>query len=90
MNADNRSRTELLNRVSRVSFAVNELNLYLNTHPQDSNALDMFNEVSQKRLALLDEFAKKYGPLIVDYADENCNESWNWIQMPWPWQEGGC
>ncbi len=90
MNADKRSRADLLNRVSIVSFAVNELNLYLNTHPQDTNALDMFNEVSQKRLALLEEYAKKYGPLIVDYADGNCKEGWNWIQMPWPWQEGGC
>lgn len=90
MNADNRSRNDLLNKINKVSFAVNELNLYLNTHPQDSDALEMFHEVSQKRLSLLDEFAKRYGPLIADYAEEDCNGYWNWIQMPWPWQEGGC
>lgn len=90
MNADNRSRKALLDRINKVSFAANELNLYLNTHPDDSNALNMFAEVRRQRITLLEEFAKKYGPLTVDYAGENCSENWNWIQMPWPWQEGGC
>lgn len=90
MNANSRSRSDLLNRINEVSFAVVELNLYLDTHPDDRNALSLFSQYSRQRLDLLHQYAEMYGPLTVDYADENSSEYWNWIQMPWPWQEGGC
>lgn len=90
MNIDNRSRSDLLDKINAVSFVVNELNLYLNTHPDDSDALEMFADFSRRRLLLLEEFAKRFGPLTVDFAGGNCDKSWNWIHFPWPWQEGGC
>ena len=27
---------------------------------------------------------------IVRSAAESCADRWNWINEPWPWQEGGC
>ena len=36
------------------------------------------------------EYAKYYGPLTVDTAVPSCSDRWNWINEPWPWQEGGC
>jgi spore coat protein JB len=91
MAANNKpSRREMLQKINEVSFAVVELNLFLDTHPEDSNALEYFNECSRHRQKLLREYARMYGPLIVDDANENPGSYWNWIQMPWPWQEGGC
>lgn len=35
----------------------------------------------------LKEYAEVYGPLTVDTVSEN-SDCWNWINEPWPWQEG--
>ena len=64
--------------------------LYLDTHPCDSEALAYFHEMSAHRNDALKQYASAYGPLTVDTADYSCAERWNWINEPWPWQEGGC
>lgn len=73
-----------------LSFAVDDVKLYLDTHPRDQEALDFFYEYNKKRNQLLKEYAKYYGPLTVDTAVPSCSDRWNWINEPWPWQEGGC
>lgn len=37
----NRSRCQLLGEINEVSFAVNDLHLYLDTHPCDEKALTL-------------------------------------------------
>ena len=82
------NRRQLLNHINQVSFAVDEVKLYLDTHPCDTEALEYFREMSRRRNQALKEYASAYGPLTIDTADESCAERWNWIK--WPWQEGGC
>ena len=84
------NRKELLNHINQVSFAVDEVKLYLDTHPCDQEALVYFHEYSRKRNEALNEYARAYGPLTIDTASESCTERWTWINEPWPWQEGGC
>ena len=36
------------------------------------------------------EYAAAYGPLTIDTAEASCADRWNWVNEPWPWQEGGC
>ena len=67
-----------------------DVKLYLDTHPRYQEALDFFYEYNKKRNQLLKEYAKYYGPLTVDTAVPSCSDRWNWINEPWPWQEGGC
>ena len=45
--------------------------------------------ISGEAVQALKEYAKYYGPLTLDTAS-TCTERWNWINEPWPWQEGGC
>ena len=84
------NRRELLTYINHVSFAVDDAKLYLDTQPCDRKALSYFQEMSQKRNEALKEYASAYGPLTIDTADRSCTERWNWINEPWPWQEGGC
>lgn len=84
------NRRQLLAHINQVSFAVDEARLYLDTHPCDAEALEYYQEMSRKRNEALKEYAAAYGPLTGDTAGESCTESWNWINEPWPWQEGGC
>ena len=85
------SRQQLLARINEVSFAVNDLSLYLNTHPEDAEALARFREYARARQEALAEYAKHYGPLTIDTADDASCRSWQWIEQPFPWEEkGGC
>ncbi|MCU6747802.1 MULTISPECIES: spore coat protein CotJB [Lachnospiraceae] len=83
-------RNELLNHINQVSFAVDDVKLYLDTHPCDEEALSYFQEYSRQRSQALKEYASHYGPLTVDTAGVSCTDRWNWTNEPWPWQEGGC
>ena len=84
------NRRQLMNHINQVSFAVDDVKLYLDTHPCDTEALEYFHKMSRQRNEALKEYAAAYGPLTIDTAKDSCTERWNWINEPWPWQEGGC
>ena len=74
------SKAQLLQRINEVSFAVNDILLYLDTHP-----------CCEKGMALYREYAQCYGPLTVDDALESDGNTWKWMEQPFPWEtEGGC
>lgn len=84
-------RQQLLNQINEVSFAVDDMLLYLDTHPCDQKALAYANEHIQERRRLMSEYARMYGPLTVMDSIEQCGESWKWAEQPFPWeQEGAC
>ena len=82
-------KKSLLNEINECSFAVNDMLLYLDTHPCDEAALSYFMEHKNRRVAALKEYAKYYGPLTLDTMCTPADK-WKWIDTPWPWQEGGC
>ena len=84
------NRRQLMNHINQVSFAVDDVKLYLDTQPCDTEALEYFHKMSRQRNEALKEYAAAYGPLTIDTAKDSCTERWNWINEPWPWQEGGC
>ena len=85
------TKGSLLRKISEVSFAVNDIHLYLDTHPCDEKALAYYEKMAEKRKKLMKEYACTYGPLTVDDAQEGCMDSWKWMEQPFPWeQEGGC
>lgn len=86
------SYNQLMKNLNEVSFAVNDLLLYLDTHPNDAEALDTMRRLVEKRDKYKDIHNKYYGPLTVDCTADNCNDSWAWILQPWPWeiQKGRC
>lgn len=89
MNKRFNSRDELMRTINEVSLAVNDIALYLNTHPDDENALAYFREKVMERNEALKEYAVNYGPLTIDTAKDDCSRQWDWVMQPWPW-EGGC
>lgn len=83
------SKKELLDWINVVSFAVDDVKLFLDTHPYDEEAQQYFDEFKKQRVQAMKEYAKYYGPLTLDAAAESCDR-WKWVLEPWPWQEGGC
>ena len=72
-----------LAELQMLSFAIQELALYLDTHRNDKDALEMYHQ-SQK---LYNEGAKKYesicGPL--NHLSE-AKGDYKWVDDPWPWE----
>lgn len=87
MMRDQKSQKQcLLQEINEVSFAVNDMILYLDTHPEDEKALAFFQNVSDRRNKLMNEYAEKYGPLTIDDAAKSSADSWKWSQQPFPWE----
>lgn len=78
------TRKELINKIKCYQFAVIELALYLDTHPEDEKALCLHKKYCKELKELQDKYQKVYGPLTINYP---CNK-WRWIEEPWPWERG--
>lgn len=92
LNNNQISQKDLLNQINEVSFAIDDMLLYLDTHPQDQCALDDTRTLVEKRKELLETYAKCFGPLTIDCTADSCNDSWAWVLQPWPWEvkKGRC
>ena len=83
-------KEQMMCQINQVSFAINDILLFLDTHPYDSEAMEFYRRYARMRHDLLKEYAKYYGPLTIDTVNASATDRWNWINEPWPWQEGGC
>lgn len=75
----------LLDQIRAYAFSVNDLALYLDTHPCDTRALRYQNEYAEKLQELQEIYQKEFGPLSIYYPQDE----WKWIETPWPWEKGG-
>jgi spore coat protein JB len=75
-----------LEELQAVDFVLVELTLYLDTHPDDTNAINQFNQYAQYKKQIEANFESKYGPLFQYGNSYSDGSSWNWSKGPWPWQ----
>lgn len=80
----NKDKHSLLVYITQVSFSLNDIVLFLDTHPCDPDALAYYQELRKAREEALKEYSMKYGPLLNDQVDDSCY--WEWVKDPWPWQ----
>jgi len=76
---------EDLEEIQAVDFVLVELTLYLDTHPNDQQAMLQFNEYAQYAQQLKKNFEAKYGPL-QQFGNSYTDANWSWGTTPWPWQ----
>ena len=77
-------RDSELKKITQLDFALVDLGLYLNTHPEDNYALNLYNDIAKKADMCRMNYEKNFGPLCSFRSCTNKN-SWNWINNPWPW-----
>ena len=77
-------KEEMLQQIRCYEFAINELALYLDTHPEDEKALCLHRKYAREAKDLKDKYQKVYGPLTINFP---CNK-WRWLEEPWPWEGG--
>jgi spore coat protein JB len=79
-----REQLDMLKQVQALEFVALELNLYLDTHPDDQRALVDYNNTIGELQKLRQDYTHCYGPLIpTDQSQQGC---WRWIEEPWPWE----
>jgi spore coat protein JB len=83
------TQEQLLLHITEVSFVITDMLLYLDTHPDEQQALDFIKDHIVMRNNALKIYSRLYGPLTIDTADDNASNSWEWVNTPWPW-EGRC
>lgn len=78
------NRQKMLAEVMAADFTLIDLNLYLDTHPGDQRAINIYNSGVQRAKALRDAYEKCYGPISPSFYSR-C--PWQWIEAPWPWEK---
>lgn len=80
-------KDRLLYEIQMYTFALKDLGLYLDIHPDDKTILGKYSEYSSELKRLKTKYESTYGPLCsFDVKDSN---KWTWINNPWPWDKGG-
>lgn len=62
------SREELMHMINTASFVVDDTKLFLDTHPDNQEALAHFREYSHIRNQAMAEYAQRFSPLTIDTA----------------------
>lgn len=76
-------REILTKKLAACRFMIDDLKLYLDTHPGDTATIAKINELKEKLKPLVKQYEEKYGPLTRNAAQKN---KWKWINSPWPWE----
>ncbi len=66
--------------------AINDMNLYLDVHPEDGNALKYLEELIKEEKNAKEEYVNSYGPLNIC---DTKGDKFEWIDSPWPWDDLG-
>ena len=83
MNDCNKIRC-LMDQLYSVSFALDDVNLFLDTHPDCSAAMQCYDNLRSIEGSLERELRELGFPLKAkNNAGCTC---WDWISGPWPWE----
>ena len=77
-------RSQMLWQMTAEQFAAFDIQLYLDTHPADTIALQLLNRYRTNFEEYKKQYVAMFGPLNPEDAVNS--EKWDWIDDPWPWE----
>ena len=83
VNDKEKQDTDLI-KLQTLSFVLQELVLYLDTHRKDREALSLYRRYQRMLTECKQEYEKKHGPLT--HMWESSSEKYDWLDDPWPWE----
>ena len=72
-----------LGELMALGFVIKELNLYLDTHPKDKDALMMLQSMNKLMAEGTEKYTRMYGPITI--SNIVSGDEFTWINNPWPW-----
>lgn len=82
VNQNEQSHTPM-HQLQALNFAISELGLYLDTHPTDQEAIDLFNQYVEQYSHAMQQYEQNYGPL--NQMSSALSGTYEWTKGPWPW-----
>ncbi|MGN1319288.1 MAG: spore coat protein CotJB [Lachnospirales bacterium] len=79
------NRNELLKRLTILDFLSVDLQLYLDTHPDDKDAIEKYNSVIKEADTIRAMLEKMNGP-IYSFRSYSNDDEFSWVDNPWPWE----
>ena len=73
-----------LSELQALGFAIQELALYLDTHRDDREALQVYQDYQKMYQHCKTEYLKKHGPM--NHHQETGSAQYEWLNDPWPWE----
>ena len=84
---DTQATRSLSDRIAQNVFALVDLQLYLDTHPADTGALEQYIDISEQLRLLKSQYIREHAPLY-NFGGAG-NSKWLWNESPWPWEIKG-
>ncbi|MGL5712613.1 MAG: spore coat protein CotJB [Paraclostridium sp.] len=78
------TRSEMLTNIEEICFACLDMNLYLDTHVDDTNAIATYNKLCAQLAKARIDYEKKYGPLN-NFGYSPVQMPNKWVADAWPW-----
>jgi spore coat protein JB len=79
-------QASMLKRIQEMEFVAVELNLYLDTHPCDEEAVNDYNCAVEVLKKMRKDYEAAFGPLF-NFGWGGCSRApWQWVEGPWPWE----
>ncbi len=69
-----------------LDFAIDELGLYLTTHPNDREVIELYWSYIRMGRQGREKYEAQYGPLMQTDITPG---GFKWLNDPWPWEMGG-
>ena len=78
------NRCEAMKKVMEADFVAYELQLFLDTHPEDKAAMEKYCEAVKAAKKAREYFEENYAPITAPSAAGKL--PWQWISSPWTWE----
>lgn len=85
MNMSANDKAALVHRIQAEDFALYEVALYLDAHPNNKKALRFYHEHKKIAEMLKAAYHESFGPLTI--YDNQSTDKWQWVEGPWPWEK---
>lgn len=72
-----------MNQLQTMAFTIQELALYLDTHPNDAQALELYRSFQRMYHDALMQYSAECGPMNHKTPG---NGPYSWLKDPWPWE----
>lgn len=77
-------REKALMRVQTYGFALDEAILFLDTHPNNREALEYYHKAQKEYNNAVEIYTANFGPLQAKYV--RTHDGWGWIEGCMPWE----
>lgn len=80
----NEAAKMLMKKIYETGFALDDIVLFLDTHPNDPDAMNYYRCVAKMNQDAVSAYEIQFGPLMNNSVKEG--SGWTWLENPWPWE----